>query len=427
MKNSFEKPENNLSREKIALLAFFFPPDESIGAVRPKNWANELAITYDLSVISGPYNELQNRTPSQFNVFYTKSLSLKIIKYLNQIRVNSRIKKATLEESKNSANRSRGIFTYRLPCLYDIWAFSIFWSLKKIKPKIIIATHGPYISLVVAAIWKKLNPEVIFIADFRDLWVGNPHFLGAGIFRSIEKILEKFVLENADLITTVSNGLASYFHNLGFEEKTKVILNDIDHQSYSTLPRKRFFPNDHKFRIAYTGSIYPEFQDPTPLFKEMHALKLSGEISSTSFQLVFASKSPGDLMARARMHNIDEYVNFVGHISRSDCMRIQRDAEVLLLMESETEERKGVLTGKVFEYLATGKKILSIGIQKDSELGLLLSRYNAYLTLEEFIEDIKTKSLNKYKENISAIPMDDTTCISEEIITLMKQKNGNTL
>lgn len=52
----------------------------------------------------------------------------------------------------------------------------------------------------------------------------------------------------------------------------------------------------------------------------------------------------------------------------------QQNADLLLLLESGEDAAKGVLTGKIFEYMISGKPVLSLGSKKDSAIGLMIEK-----------------------------------------------------
>ena len=62
----------------------------------------------------------------------------------------------------------------------------------------------------------------------------------------------------------------------------------------------------------------------------------------------------------------------MGHVSREKALQAQRNADLLLLLESSNEESRGVLTGKIFEYIASGRPIICIGSRLDFEIGQTL-------------------------------------------------------
>ena len=76
-----------------------------------------------------------------------------------------------------------------------------------------------------------------------------------------------------------------------------------------------------------------------------------------------------------KLIKIPKYSNLIkiyNHIPRSEALEIQRKADLLLLLSSSEEISRGVLSGKIFEYIAAGRPILCIGGRKDFEISEVL-------------------------------------------------------
>jgi hypothetical protein len=89
----------------------------------------------------------------------------------------------------------------------------------------------------------------------------------------------------------------------------------------------------------------------------------------------------------------------------------QRDADGLLFLEWNDPSARGVLTGKIFEYIRSGRPILGIGIDDSStESGILLKRIgNAYCLgtnverLKEAIIEIRSSPKKRSQVDTAAI------------------------
>jgi len=62
----------------------------------------------------------------------------------------------------------------------------------------------------------------------------------------------------------------------------------------------------------------------------------------------------------------------MGYVPRDEALRMQQAADVLLLLSGSSDADKGVLTGKVFEYISSGVPIIAVGCGPDSAIGRLL-------------------------------------------------------
>jgi hypothetical protein len=90
---------------------------------------------------------------------------------------------------------------------------------------------------------------------------------------------------------------------------------------------------------------------------------------------------------------VSAFLDYQGCLSRQDCITMQRDADVLVVMESAAPEADGVLTGKVFEYLATTKPLLLLGPGPQSELYRLIDRHDRLIPLEQVRQAVERRRL----------------------------------
>ena len=59
--------------------------------------------------------------------------------------------------------------------------------------------------------------------------------------------------------------------------------------------------------------------------------------------------------------SLGDRLELIDYLPRNESLRLQRDSEVLLLLVPDADGRgRGVLSGKVFEYLAAGRPILAV-------------------------------------------------------------------
>jgi len=366
---------------KVALLAYYFPPDQSVGSVRPENWANWLGERHDMVVITP---RLATQASVEDNTYYRvvrpRSILLSTLEFVNQLRKKVRKKKQISSSAFNGKPKKQatGIFTYRMPCLHDLWLFSSYLELLRIKPDVVIATHGPYINLVSAWLYVFFHPKTILWTDFRDLWTENHTVTGVPGVRVLERIIEKNIIRSAQIVTSVSEHLCEKFRE-NFLKKAHLVYN---------APASAFVGSNRSIScsgitICYAGTIYPGWRDPSTLFERIRNLVNSNVLSSKSLQLTFASRHAGNFFALVDEFDVLEFVDYRGAISREESIALQQQADILLLLESNAPEARGVLTGKVFEYLMTDKPILLVGPGPDSELYQLLQKHDRLFTLDD--------------------------------------------
>ncbi|NQE44520.1 hypothetical protein C5S31_00680, partial [ANME-1 cluster archaeon GoMg2] len=117
-----------------------------------------------------------------------------------------------------------------------------------------------------------------------------------------------------------------------------------------------------KFSIVYTGNLYRGKRDPEPLLKAIQKLILEGIIEPDEVVIDFYGYDEGWLERDVERYGLQDIVRVHGVIPREEALKKQREAQILLLLTWNDPTERGVYTGKVFEYLAARRPILSMGI-----------------------------------------------------------------
>ena len=126
------------------------------------------------------------------------------------------------------------------------------------------------------------------------------------------------------------------------------ISNGCDFDDFAGLD---YAPGD-RFRITHTGSFFGK-RDPRPF---LTALDQSG--------LDIVARFVGDFRSAdrewAEARGLADKLELIPYAPRQAALELQRDSEALLLLIPDAGGRgKGVLSGKVFEYLAAERPILA--------------------------------------------------------------------
>ena len=75
----------------------------------------------------------------------------------------------------------------------------------------------------------------------------------------------------------------------------------------------------------------------------------------------------------------------------------QKKSQILVLIEIDSEETKGIIPGKLFEYMVSNRPIIALG-PKDSDVEMIIKETNSghYFNYTEY-EALKSVLLNHYK------------------------------
>lgn len=275
----------------------------------------------------------------------------------------------------------RGIFNAcRYPDLTHFWAKPAFEQIKNEgKWDLVISTSGPYAVHLVGERLKREGLTKKWIADFRDPWSGNAIYPGLFPFTLIEKRLEKRLMEQADAITTVTMGFAVGLAALHGNEKVYTIENGFDPIDLQGVSPEPLFPDDGKFRIAHTGTIYYGKQNLSPFFKAVEALKNDPGARHLldNLEVIFIGPRQTPLRELIAKHGLAPWVRAEGFVSRNRALRLQRDADRLLFFPWNDPRTDGTLTGKIYEYLFSRTPIMAVGRKEISPSQQLIAEANA--------------------------------------------------
>lgn len=230
--------------------------------------------------------------------------------------------------------------------------------LKEEKPDIVITTGPPHSTHLIGY---KINQKfsVPWVADFRDPWIDIYYyqFLNhSKLSRWIDKRLEKKVIKAANGLLTVSNGLVDLFKSKikNTNQQFKVIPNGFDPDDFKTAELK--VKNKSTFTITYIGTLSNQY-DPAVFFRAIKEI-LSKQIP---INLRFIGTVSSEIKQMVGCYSLAEITDFIDTVEHSKVPKMLMESDALLLLIPSHESEKGILTGKLFEYLAAMQPIIAIG------------------------------------------------------------------
>ncbi|OPL10019.1 MAG: hypothetical protein AVO34_12610 [Firmicutes bacterium ML8_F2] len=256
---------------------------------------------------------------------------------------------------------------------------------------IVVSTFGPPASHLIACEMKRVNPELRWVADYRDLWsIRHNSNLPLRKQQQAQETERRSVGKYADVLTTVSEELASQLNEL-FNRSTEVITNgfDISEQELRQNLSYRKKENGLPIRIVYTGMIHRNHQDPRPLLEALVSMRENKLIGPDDITVDFYGARIDWAKELAQQPRFSPFIRTMGHVPREEALVAQKDANLLLLLESGASEAKGVLTGKVFEYISSGTPVLSVGSALNSAIDKLLTQTGCGVCVQDDISVIQ--------------------------------------
>ena len=106
-------------------------------------------------------------------------------------------------------------------------------------------------------------------------------------------------------------------------------------------------------------------------------------------------------------YDLYSMVEFCGFVSQSDSLGLMKGADTLLLMQTIKEQGSDVVSGKVYEYLASGTPIFGIIPENGGDAWLLDMTSNVYVSFElsaEFIAEKLAECVERWGKKEYPVP-----------------------
>jgi glycosyltransferase involved in cell wall biosynthesis len=218
---------------------------------------------------------------------------------------------------------------------------------------VVLTTSPPgSVHLIGAAVQKATGAK--WVADLRDSIALHAHRSAEGIGqRAKQKAragVAHLVARNADAIVCAAEAIAVETRGLNPRGRVVTIANGCDFDDFAGIEYIR----GDRFRLTHAGSFFGK-RDPKPFLR---ALADSG-LQDVTVRFV-GDFRPGDREFMESL-GVADRVELIDYVPRRESLRLQRDSDALLLLIPEAGGRgRGVLSGKVFEYLAAERPVLAV-------------------------------------------------------------------
>jgi hypothetical protein len=383
---------------KFLIVSPFFPPQNAVASLRVHAFARAWAEAgEDVTVLTTDKRPDQRGMPLACEGFGVVEIPCRAPAAIEWLRLRRDAPAPT--EAPPAARRGvllmtplrrlrarSGVYSaVRMPDLTDHWVRPAHaWASRHGPWDAVVSSSGPYTAHLVALRLRRAGSARLWVADFRDLWTDNHLSPGLFPFTLREASLERACLRAADLVTTVSEELAETLRRKT-RAPVEIIYNGCDANDFALLPAEGAFPADGLRRLVYTGTLYEEGQDPSPLFEALADHGRRDDSPARRIRFAIAGGSGPKWRALAMAHGIDRLIEDRGPVDRETALRMQRDADALVILDWKPPHT-GVLTAKLFEYLAvpTYPPILAIGGTRETRMAEIIreSRRGVHLAAD---------------------------------------------
>jgi len=272
----------------------------------------------------------------------------------------------------------------------------------------VITTGPPHSMHMIGLGLKKNFPNLKWVADFRDPWTNIDFYKELNLSWISDRIhhrFEKMVIQQADSIVVVSNGMKDEYELLN-PKRIQVISNGYDESDV-----KQAEPDlDKKFTISHIGTLNVA-RNPKIVWKVLSEICIENLEFKSDLLIQLVGKVDYSVLEDIKHSNLSDNLNKIDYLSHHEAIVKQQSSQVLLLLINNSGNAKGILTGKFYEYLAAKRPILAVGptdgdaadVLKDTGTGIMvdfLDEKGTKETILEYYNRFKTSSLNVQSESI---------------------------
>ena len=404
----------NKPLKKVIIITYYWPPSGGSGVqrylyftkyLREFGW-EPIVFTVEDGAYSVIDEQLMNEVPEGVEVVKQKAWEPnQLYKKITGRKKTASIDSSIFKDKKKDIINSLAIWVRGNLFIPDARLFWIKPSIKRLNDYIknntvdaIISTSPPQSTHLIANTVAKQN-NIPWLADFRDPWTDIGYFKELKLSRWAKHKhlkLEKMVMQNANSLLTVSRIWQNDFEKI---RKSSV---DYIPNGYEPVNIKEIITPDKDFYTwSYVG-VLTDDREPTFLWEELDELYKSNAEFANKFRLRFVGNISNQIQENIKKYSFHKKVTFKGNIPKSELNEVLYSSDVLLLIGIPGV--RGVLPGKVFEYLITKRFILNVS-EENSEAEDFLNKLNGGLS-SGFGDRLKIKEniyslWNKYLNNES--------------------------
>ena len=375
--------------QKVLIIAYYWPPAGGPGVQRWLKFVKYLGDYNIEPIVYVPENptypitdtSLLNDIPDTVRVLKQPIFEPYGLASIFSKKKTRRISSGIIQKKKKQSLLERTLLWLRgnlfIPDARKYWVKPSIKYLSKYiedeKINTVITTGPPHsIHLIGLGLKQRLNLE--WITDFRDPWTSigyHKKLKLSSVAQKKHKKLEGLVLNTADKIIVTSSTTKKEFSALT-QKPIKVITNGYDEE----LPKCNL---DDKFTISHIGSLLTD-RNPEKLWKVLAELVDEKVAFKDHLQIQLVGLVGKEVIAAITKNGLSSFTKELGYISHDEVVQLQPKSQVLLLLEIDSQETKGIIPGKLFEYLNAKRPILAIG-PKDWEAAKIVKETNSGIGL----------------------------------------------
>lgn len=358
-----------MSNKKVLIFTYYFPPAGGVAVQRflkfskylPQFGWEPIIVTvkngsypyYDESLLNELSPELKVYRTDTFEPFELYNLLKgKKGKAMPVVSVGAQQKRSLFQRLSEYVRAN-----YFIPDARKGWVpYAVKQAEEIIKEHTIdaVITTGPPHSTHLIGLQLKKKYGIKWVADFRDPWTGifyNNILPRTESTKQKDIALETEVLQTADLVTVISPGMKKEFETRA--KAIEVVMNGYDEQDFE----KQVQPdNSSVFTIRYVGNLMAS-QNAPGLWSALKRLKQEGY----QYKLEFIGRVDEPIKESIAINGLADNSTYIDFVKHQQAIELMQQAHLLLFAIPDVKDNTLILTGKLFEYLASKSNIISYG------------------------------------------------------------------
>jgi glycosyltransferase involved in cell wall biosynthesis len=340
---------------KVLLVTMYFPPAGGGGVQRPLKFATHLpALGIETHVLAPDdpkwlHSDPGLAPPTQAWIHRARYVGPRAQRLADELHGRAGLDRITLQ----ARSLSRRVLVPDENVAWNLTAIPAAVRIVRSEEIDVVLTTSPPNSVHLIGAAVKRATGVRWVADLRDSIASHPHRrVERASVRAKEKVsasVARLVARQANVIVAASDAIAEEALALEPAGVVTTILNGADFDDFAGLEYHR----GDRFRITHTGSFFGK-RDPRPFLSALAESGLDDVVARFVGDFRVADREWAESLGLAPRLELHSYV------THREALALQRDSDALLLLIPEAGGRgRGVLSGKVFEYLAAERPILA--------------------------------------------------------------------
>ncbi|MEJ8590764.1 glycosyl transferase family 1 [Riemerella anatipestifer] len=358
--------------KKILIISYYWPPAGGPGVQRWLKFAKylpEFGWQPTLFVPENPSyplldDSLLKEVPTDIDIIKTKIWEpYQIAEKLN--KNNKKFKTGQFDIGNNQSWKSKLSIWIRgnffIPDARVFWVNPSVKFLKKYLEEhhfdALVTTGPPHSLHLIGLKLKKEFPKLKWIADFRDPWTEISYYKHLKLSKIADRKhreLEQKVFNHADITLATSYTDAENFIKKG--ANAVCITNGYDSEALNTTERK---PKT-KFTLSYIG-VLEQLRNPEILWETLNELISEFTDFKADFELKLVGRIDAKISESWEHTPLKNHINDLGYLPHHKAVEEMHHSTLLLITNFPQESSKGIIPGKIFEYLASRNTIISFG------------------------------------------------------------------